>query len=458
MNKTDILYCSPHKLAGLPQSAPVLLAFSGGMDSAVLLDLLSKEATRSGFELHAAHFNHHIRGNEAARDADFCKNEAKKKGAIFHLGEADIPSLAKQNGTSLEAEGRAQRYAFFEKVMRENNIPLLVTAHHADDNAESILLHIIRGSGIGGLSGILPVRQFARDMLIVRPLLHTQKQDIINYCEAHSIEFVTDSTNFDTQYVRNAIRANVMPRLEELQPNICDVFSRLAKNAHDDNELLLDMARKFVADEWCGKSIPTTKLNSAHKAIRARALSLKFNEISGSTLEYVHIASLIELSEKEEPHSSISLPCGITASIEDGALSFNESKEPLEIPHIFQPFGVGTFKTDCQAVITVTQNPQGDEGKDGIFIDIKATHISDDAHFRTKLDGDTVTLNGMNKKIKKLFNEKKIPLDTRKRIPLLVSDNKILWIPTIGVCDTVNRDKIKSGDNFFRIAIKLENN
>ena len=136
MNKTDILYCSPHKLANLPHSTPVLLAFSGGMDSAVLLDVLSKEAEQFGFKLHAAHFNHHIRGDEAARDAHFCENEAKKKGAIFHFGEADVPLLANQNGTSLEAEGRAQRYAFFEKVMRENNIPLLVTAHHADDNAD----------------------------------------------------------------------------------------------------------------------------------------------------------------------------------------------------------------------------------------------------------------------------------------------------------------------------------
>ena len=458
MNNNTVFYCSPHILAQLPKNTPVLLAFSGGMDSSVLLSLLSEDAKANGFTLHTAHFNHHIRGDEAERDAKFCESESKRHGAIFHLGEADVPHLAKLNGTSLEAEGRAQRYAFFEKIMREYNIPILVTAHHADDNAESILLHIIRGSGLGGISGILPCRDFADGLFIVRPLLRAEKQEIIEYCERENISFVTDSTNDDTTYTRNFVRANIIPYLKQLQPNVCEAFSRLARNSFDDNELLSEMACQFIESECSGKSdIPLSTFNSIHRALKSRVLSQQFNKHCGSTLEFVHINALIELCEKAEPHSKLSLPCGITAKIENGTLRFDGEKEQ-NIPPISLDFSVGTFKTECGTLITVCENPQGDEGKGDIYIDVKSAFINKSAHFRSKLDGDTVRCGGMSKKVKKLYNEKNIPLDMRKKIPLLVVNGEILWIPSVTACDKLKMDKIKSGDGFFRIAVKFENN
>ena len=141
--KNKILYVSPYILANLPKETPVLLAFSGGADSSALLSLLAEDSIKNGFSLSVAHFNHQIRGEEAERDARFCEGEAEKYNLPFYLGSADVPALAKDHKNSLENEAREQRYAFFEKVMRENGIQILVTAHHAEDNTETVLLHKI---------------------------------------------------------------------------------------------------------------------------------------------------------------------------------------------------------------------------------------------------------------------------------------------------------------------------
>ena len=156
--ENKISYRSPKIIANLRENEPVLLAFSGGADSSALLHLLVNDARENGFTVHAAHFNHGIRGDEAERDASFCKSVAEKYGIPFHLEKGDVPSLARSHKNSIEQEAREQRYAFFEKVMRENGIRLLLTAHHAEDNIESILLHTLRGSGIAGLCGIKELR------------------------------------------------------------------------------------------------------------------------------------------------------------------------------------------------------------------------------------------------------------------------------------------------------------
>ena len=181
-SNNTISYQSPCDLALLPKKSPVLVAFSGGADSSALLHLLVNDAKINGFTVHAAHFHHGIRADEADRDAQFCQSVAQKYDIPFYLAKADVPALAKEHGNSVENEAREQRYAFFEQIMRENDIPVLVTAHHAEDNAESIMLHILRGSGITGLRGIQKCRPFANNLKLVRPLLECKKQDILDYC------------------------------------------------------------------------------------------------------------------------------------------------------------------------------------------------------------------------------------------------------------------------------------
>lgn len=455
--ENKISYTSPYLLANLPKETPVLLAFSGGADSSALLYLLNKDAKSNNFPLHVAHFNHQIRGEEAERDAKFCEETCQKLSIPFHLGKADVPSLAKQNGNSIEAEAREQRYAFFEKIMRENNITILVTAHHGEDQIETILLHILRGSGVNGMCGMQECRTFANNLYLTRPLLKAQKGDILALCEQNKIDFVIDSTNDDTQYMRNAIRHEIIPKLYELQPNLCEVFDRLSTNARYADTFINASAYKFIKNECC-ENIPLVSFNELFDAQKSKVLHLLFEEKYGKSLENVHINAIIELCQKAVPHSSISLPGKTCAKIENNELVFeNEAKVTNDITFAPIPLLEGTIDTGCGVIIKIEKNPVQKSTDSHISLDVKCELLDESAHFRARNEGDVIFVGKMNKKAKKLISEKKIPLEKRKILPILVSNNEILWIPAVAVCDKVKKDKIKSGDNFFRIAVKFEN-
>ena len=467
-NNNCFFYSSPQMLASSEKNSTVLLALAGGADSSALLHLLNEDAQRNGFVLHAAHFNHQIRGEEAKRDAEFCRRACDKLNIPFHLGTADIPALAKESGNGIEAEAREQRYAFFERIMKENGIQILVTAHHAEDQIESIMLHILRGSGIAGAVGMREVRELSNGLLLVRPILRAEKQDILDYCEQNNIKFVTDSTNEDTNYLRNAIRADITPRMRELQPKLCEVFSRFAESAREADDYISTHAREFVENE-CENGISIKKLLSLHEALRPRVLALEFKKISDSGLEKVHVNALLSLCEKAEPHSSISLPSGVCARIENECLLFTRNVPSFEKTDFYIPFAEGAFALPCEdsnspthahartIIINIEKNPVDNAQKSPFSLDVKSNLLDAEAHLRPRREGDVIFTDKMNKKAKKLISEKKIPLEMRNILPILVSKNEILWIPSVAVCDKVKTDKIKEGEDFFRITVKFAN-
>lgn len=457
MKNKNAIFLSPQALSSLSQDASVLVAFSGGADSSALLYMLKEDSLAKGYKLFAAHFNHQIRGIEADNDADFCKKTCEALNIPFFLGTANVPSLAKARGNSIESEAREQRYTFFEKVMRENNIPILVTAHHAEDQIESIMLHILRGSGISGLCGISPCRTLADNLFLVRPILNAKKEDILFYCEEHNIKFVTDSTNSDTEYARNFIRAQITPKMRELQPNLCSVFERLSNSANEATDFIDASAKAFLNDE-CKDGLSVSKLNELHPALLSKVIILAFKKHSnGLFLESSHIKSIIELCKKAEPHSSISLPNTTSAKIENECLVFTPDKEKFNDEAFFIPFQSGKVQLSNGVIINIEKNPNQKPTNTDIFLDIKCDIINDSTHFRSKKEGDMIFSGKMNKKAKKLINEKKIPINQRKKLPILVCDNEILWIPGVAVCDRIKKEKICSADNFFRITVNFEN-
>ena len=171
---------SPALLSGMSEDTPILVGLSGGADSSALLHMLSVYRKQSGAKIYAAHVNHGIRGAEADRDEEFCKEYAGSLGVEIFVLRADVPALAKERGESVETAARGLRYSYFEQIMRENNIPILATAHNANDNLETVIFNIARGSGLSGVCGIPECRR-TNHGIVIRPILSMEKREIIEY-------------------------------------------------------------------------------------------------------------------------------------------------------------------------------------------------------------------------------------------------------------------------------------
>lgn len=464
MNQINpISYPLPQRLARLYEDSAVLVAFSGGEDSSVLLHLLANDAERMGFPLYAAHFNHKIRSLDAERDAEFCRREAERLGIPFFLGEADIPALARAHGTSLEEEGRICRYEFFERVMEENGIRILVTAHHADDQVETVLLHMLRGSGVEGLRGILPCRPFGRNAYIVRPLLQVEKKRISLYAHENHISHVVDVTNGDESYARNYLRSQVVPLLYRIQPNLACTVGRLTQNVGQADDLIETEARGFLKNKN-PSVLPLDELRSLHPAIRARVFGIAFEEITdGAHLEKVHTDSLVDLAERYVPHLTVSLPrrmCGVIEGDNLVIMNANLHGALRKSAQYSIPLAVGTFSVlEGKIRIDVDRIARKDIDKYMLkdpTVLILPESLADGAVLRSRHSGDRVRVRGMSKSIKKLMNEQKLPLELRGALPLLVRNEEVLWAPYMALADTVKNCETDLGDTPWCIELSLE--
>jgi len=429
----------PHRLAGLPPTSPILLGFSGGADSTALLHMLCAYGKEAGAPIFAAHVHHGIRGEEADRDEEFCRSVADGMGVRLFVLHADVPALAEKNGESVETTARRVRYAFFDELMETHEIPLLVTAHNANDNLETMLFHLIRGSGLGGLCGI-PVSRLCENGSLVRPILGMTRADILQYCQVHGLSFVTDSTNTDTDYTRNRIRSQIIPPLTEINTAAVAHAAQLADNLRADHLCLESMADLFLEEMRDGYGLETEKINGSPDAITTRALRRMYRECSGGrSLEHSHVLALQRLSEQSIPHSSVTLPEGIEAVIENGWLRF-QKKEVLPLTEdFFLPLSEGKNRISqipCEIVMGTSQNSKNIY-KNSIQLFIDSAKINGMLFARNRMAGDRILMGGMHKSVKKLLGEKKIPLALRRRLPVLCDNDGIVAIPLVGVRDGV---------------------
>ena len=234
----------------LPAGCTVLCAVSGGADSVCLLDLVRR---LGDVTVLCAHFDHGIRGAESARDAAFVEALCKEWGVPFFPGRGDVPAYAAANGLSIETAAREARYAFLERTAKEHGADVIATAHNLNDNAETILFRMARGTGLRGLTGIP-----ARRGRIVRPLLQTPRRDIEEYLIARGIPHVEDSTNAETDAARNRIRLDVLPRLESIHPGAAAGIARMIETLAEDEAFLASLAEEKLA-LW-GEAIPGAEL------------------------------------------------------------------------------------------------------------------------------------------------------------------------------------------------------
>lgn len=295
-----------------PDGGTVLCAVSGGLDSMCLLWFLCQQPE---FQVTAAHFNHHLRGAEADRDEQFVREFCRREGIPFLAGEGDTRAAAQKEGLSLEAAARRLRYAFLQEAAETAGCDAILTAHHADDNAETMLLNLLRGTGTAGLAGIPPVRG-----KICRPFLEITREELADYAAAHSIPHVEDATNADPEAAaRNALRSAVMPVLRQINPRFARHMTRTAAIVREESEALEAMARSLTdqAKELPdGVSIPCLMLTEVPDAVAQRAVLRLMAQAGGHRrdLTAAHVYEVLELArDRKKAEGSLSLPHGLTA-------------------------------------------------------------------------------------------------------------------------------------------------
>ena len=294
-----------------PHGGRVLCAVSGGLDSMCLLDYMTRQR---GFSVAAAHFNHQLRGAEADRDEAFVRDYCAKHGIPFVSGSGDVRSFSEKEGLSIEEAARQLRYDFLKETAEENGADAILTAHHADDNAETVLLSLIRGTGSAGLAGIPQVRGN-----ICRPFLRIPRAELAEYAAAHDIPHVEDSTNADpSTAARNALRGTVMPVLRQLNPRFAENIARTSAILREESDALESMARGLmnqVREMPDGVSVPCLMLMDVPTAVAERAVLQLLAQVAGrrKDLTAAHVLSVLNLARGRGEEKEVSLPYGMTA-------------------------------------------------------------------------------------------------------------------------------------------------
>lgn len=436
---------SAHALCGADESESILAAFSGGSDSSAMLDMLAKYCAQTGTALYAAHVNHCIRGAEADKDEEFCREIAKRLGVKIFVLKVDVPAYAQEHKLSVETAARELRYEFFDRIMRENNIHILATAHNANDNLETILFNLSRGCGLSGICGIPPVRK-CEGGYVVRPILEMSKTQILEYCRDNGIEFVTDSTNTDTDYTRNMIRAQIIPALRAINSGAVENAARLSATLRDDAACLESMTDWFLESIEDDMSVDTEKLVGSPAAIWGRVIIALYREVSGGkSLEQVHVNDIIRLCERCVPHSKIQLPSGIDAKIENKRLYFEKRCELPSAPEDFCLTLTDGKNSIPQINAEIITKGSQDENisENSISLHFNSAKICGSLVARNRQSSDKIKVNGVNKSIKKLLCDKKIPLEIRYRLPVICDDEGVIAVPFLATAD---RARTKNGD------------
>lgn len=417
----------------LDSSRGVLVGFSGGADSSALLYLMADECRRRGIFLKAVHIHHGIRGAEADRDARFCESVCATLGVEFELTKADIPAMAERSGKGLEEEARYFRYSEFGRILdSDERLDVVATAHNSDDNAETLLFNLIRGTGLGGLSGIPPVRKLG-DYEVIRPLIGVTKPEILGFCEENSIDFIHDSTNDDTVYTRNYIRHELIPMIGRLNPAFPEAARRLAALARSDEDCLMSLAKGLAGERT------VSSIASAHRAVASRSVALMYGEVSDSTLEAVHIDAILKLCKAGR--GEVSLPDRVYGRIERGKLIFTREAKAAAEEFIYELSPGANRFTAPDFAILLAENTKNADGvkKDNetlkkiynlsIRTELNSDTINHILFVRSKRDGDSYVSGGMTRKLKKLFNDRGFDERTRRTLPILCDGDGIIWVP-----------------------------
>ena len=429
----------------------MLVGVSGGPDSMALLHLLCRLAPELKIRLGVAHLNHCLRGRSADRDAGAVNQAAAALNIPCHMGRARVIKVKRKLGLSLEEAGRRVRYAFFNKTMADAGYSKLALGHHLDDNAEQMLMALLRGTGPRGLSGIAPVRE----KRIIRPLINARRAQIDEFVCKAGISCVSDSSNNDLRFVRNRIRHRLLPLLaDQYNPRIADHLTRLADLTRNEEEwvdglVAVDYQRAVLAREKGTITLSVGTIRVAHPALARRLLRMALEELTGTLrqIAFVHVKVVLGLLKDGCEGNVCHLPGGIRARrtgdrlvlkvasgsrrsapeppVEADGISATLIPIPLPETVEIQALRIGLRFFPCRP----DQLPRW-ENVDPSRAYFDLARVSFPLTVRPPAPGDRFTPLGAtgSQKLKKFFIDHRIPRQDRSMTPVLADRQRIIWL------------------------------
>lgn len=397
----------------------LICAVSGGADSVALLFAMYLLREKLKITLAAAHFNHCLRGEESDRDENFVRQLCDRLDIPLYIGSGKV--VAGKKG--LEAAARDARYAFLKTLDGK-----IATAHTANDNLETVLMHLVRGTGLKGLGGISPING-----KLIRPMLEVTRDEVLAFLEEYHLSYVTDSTNAQNQFMRNRLRNQVIPLLEQENPSLATNVTMLAQRLRQDEAVLQECASSLdYADVTC--------LRDLEPALRSRAIFRFLLDCGVKEPESKHILSVEKLVFSDNPSACVSMQNDIVISRCYDRLQVISKKLPLEVTDLLSP-GVTELST-CEGYISCKPATELISSEKCFTV----TPVGK-IRIRHRLPGDCMRLSGGRKELKKLFIDRKFPAAKRLQIPIIVDDAGVIGVFGIGP----NLDRICFGEGAVEI-------
>lgn len=426
MESKILAWCREQRL--FEPGAEVCCAVSGGADSTAMLVCLLALRGELKITVRAAHYNHRLRGAESDRDEAFVRSLCERLGVPLTVSGGDVAARARETGESVEEAARKLRYAFLEGLGCT-----VATAHNADDNAETVLLNLVRGTALRGLCGIPPKRG-----PVVRPMLCVTRREIEGYLLEKQLPHVEDSTNAEPDALRNRLRLEVLPLLRRENPSLSGTLLRGSLLLRQDEDYLERLAHEALAAARQDGGWSCAALLAQPEAVRTRAVRAMLAQIAAPKLTFAHIRAVDALLASENPSAEVSLPGGWTARRQYGLLTLiRRAKAPGWTPVRLTVDGVTELpalglRISCSRIACLEKNPQNQNSPSTFVCRCDMIDKIPELWARPRASQDALRLPGGRRTLKRLMIDRKIPAAQRGLLPVIVDEAGILGVCGIG--------------------------